>query len=211
MKVIFAALLLAFIIGGTNSCEKVTAEELSDWYQYVRDYAEQHSLTGMGIKEDGTFEGRKTPGEIVPVDFQLPPRILAEMQRRQARFLEKRSNKSPEPRERESIEPQGCNDSEVTDEELSHWYQYVQDYGDKHSLRAMRYREDGTFEGKMTSGEVLPIDLELPPRILEEMQRRQALIMPELERSALELEKSVLAQVEYFREHRSFEPKSCGQ
>lgn len=99
MKVIFAALLLAFIIGGTNSDQKVTAEELSDWYQYIRDYGEKHSLTGMRYREDGTFEGRMTTGEILPIDLQLPPRILEEMQRRQARFLERLEKELMEPRE----------------------------------------------------------------------------------------------------------------
>lgn len=91
MSVLIAGLLLAFIVGADGVQTKVTAEEISDEHQRIRDYAKTNALSAIGLTEDGRWEGkRSSDGHRSYIDFQIEDRILKEMQRRQARMNQKR-------------------------------------------------------------------------------------------------------------------------
>ena len=92
MNVLIAGLLLAFVVGADGVQNKVTAEELSNEYQRIREYAKTNGLSVIALTEDGRWEGkRSSDGHRFYIDFQIEDRMLKEMQRRQARMIQNRT------------------------------------------------------------------------------------------------------------------------
>jgi hypothetical protein len=98
MRVLFAALVLAFILGTTCAQESVSDKQVSDGYDTIHQLGKKHDLSAIRVKKDGTYEGkRRGDGQVMQVDIPLDPHVLAEIKRRDARRIEDQSKLQADP------------------------------------------------------------------------------------------------------------------